>query len=461
MNSIKLYTKIIAVILLAAVMFSSLLVAGGAEIARASSTAYSEVLDDLHKDNTFDMRNYPANDKDNGLQVIQIAESTAGELLIYVYQPAANVRELTATSINISSAIGESANWSNYKLELLNLNGVFQKYRVQSFELKADRLRYYDISSIFRKWFEDIDYGLPSQNENDINEVAFAVEQVWTVCTVNGEISYHMETTETIEITDKYVGYIRYTSDIIPPWIYGGFVSSTSHYDSHYIAFSTDKKIEELLSADIYYITRPFEIAALVPVYGNKKENKTHLTYKDKQVIETVEGAFWQKYSYTWDRIQSVTDFIKDNELTDEGYADLLNKQWVLRFTETTTNITVAGAPLIVGTEVNAVSILRLKFKTDGKTYNLGAIDNKQSPEGGQKPDNPQDKRTWLDDLFDFFQKIANFFSKLPWWAWLLIIPAAFIVLIIIVMLVIWLIKSGFKLIWRIISAPFRKDKKK
>ena len=158
------------------------------------------------------MRNYPANDKDNGLQVIQIAESTAGELLIYVYQPAANVRELTATSINISSAIGESANWSNYKLELLNLNGVFQKYRVQSFELKADRLRYYDISSIFRKWFEDIDYGLPSQNENDINEVAFAVEQVWTVCTVNGEISYHMETTETIEITDKYVGYIRYTN---------------------------------------------------------------------------------------------------------------------------------------------------------------------------------------------------------------------------------------------------------
>ncbi len=106
-------------------------------------------------------------------------------------------------------------------------------------------------------------------------------------------------------------------------------------------------------------------------------------------------------------------------------------------------------------------SILRLKFKTDGKIYNLGAIDNKQSPEGGQKPDNPQDKRTWLDDLFDFFQKIANFFSKLPWWAWLLIIPAAFIVLIIIVMLVIWLIKSGFKLIWRIISAPFRKDKKK
>ncbi len=224
---------------------------------------------------------------------------------------------------------------------------------------------------------------------------------------------------------------------------------------------STDKKIEELLSADIYYITRPFEIAALVPVYGNKKENKTHLTYKDKQVIETVEGAFWQKYSYTWDRIQSAADFTKENELTGEGYADLLNKQWVLRFTETTTNITVGGIPLTVGTEVNTVSILRLKFKTDGKIYNLGAIDNKQSPEGGQKPDNPQDKRTWLDDLFDFFQKIANFFSKLPWWAWLLIIPAAFIVLIIIVMLVIWLIKSGFKLIWRIISAPFRKDKKK
>ena len=75
--------------------------------------------------------------------------------------------------------------------------------------------------------------------------------------------------------------------------------------------------------------------------------------------------------------------------LTDETLNELKGKKWVLRFTETdyivqsggTTGATTANSTL-----VGDVTILRLKFVTDGITYNLGVIDNKQT--GGREPSN-------------------------------------------------------------------------
>ena len=106
----------------------------------------------------------------------------------------------------------------------------------------------------------------------------------------------------------------------------------------------------------------------------------------------------------SWDRIESVEKFINGEErgnifkslgenkaairLTDEALTELQGKKWVLRFTETdyVTQSGASGATTANSTLVGDVTILRLKFETDGITYNLGVIDNKQT--GGREPEN-------------------------------------------------------------------------
>ena len=76
----------------------------------ASETIYTGVLEDLQKDETFDVSEYPSKDKltdkDKVMDVIQIAESNAGELFLYVYQPQAG--KFTASEVRISQTIGDN-----------------------------------------------------------------------------------------------------------------------------------------------------------------------------------------------------------------------------------------------------------------------------------------------------------------------------------------------------------------
>ena len=80
--------------------------------AESVNGGYSNVLDDLKSDPNFDENLYPVNETDYSLQVVQIAESTDGELLVYVYQPSNGIKDYTATSINISTAINDSLCWN-------------------------------------------------------------------------------------------------------------------------------------------------------------------------------------------------------------------------------------------------------------------------------------------------------------------------------------------------------------
>ena len=183
--------------------------------------------------------------------------------------------------------------------------------------------------------------------------------------------------------------------------------------DSHFVAFNTDKKIDKLFEADVYYTTQkvsydfftedsPFSIK-----FGDSKtDNYAYLKYTDK--VEHTGGGFFAG-TYKWDRIQSVDDFIKtedrttvyygavlnskvSSKLTDEALNELKGKKWVLRFTETSYDKSPRsgmGAATYYHAEttmVGNVTILRLKFETDGITYNLGMIDNKQT--GSTEPSN-------------------------------------------------------------------------
>ena len=74
--------------------------------------------------------------------------------------------------------------------------------------------------------------------------------------------------------------------------------------------------------------------------------------------------------------------------------------------------------------EVNNVTILRLKFETNGTVYNLGVVDNKQS--GDTDQDNYQP--TWWERLLEYLWKIVvglliviAVIVGLPWLIFLLV----------------------------------------
>ena len=112
-------------------------------IAKAESTVtYTNVLEDLQRDSSFSKENYPEKATDYSLQIIQLAESSNKELFVYVYQPSGQLKGLVASSINISTTINDAVSYHNYKLELLNADGVFFKYKVSEFVVKDDAVRY-------------------------------------------------------------------------------------------------------------------------------------------------------------------------------------------------------------------------------------------------------------------------------------------------------------------------------
>ena len=370
------------------------------------SAGYSDVLDDLGKDNSFKAANYPEKTGDYSLQVIQLAESTEKELLVYLYQPSGQIKKLTASSINISTTVNDEISYFNYKLELLNSSGVFFKYKVTDFTVKNEPTRYYAISSIYRPFDETIDND--AEHGNTVTEVNYEVSKQYCFSMINGNPYVNVVDIETITVTDKFVGFVRYS---------GGhhfWTNTMPSCDSHFVAFNTDKPIDNLIEADVFFTIQSYykEWGAGTSnseTYGTKLDNTVCVT--DKAV--TYNGGGWWAGTYSWERIETVDEFIAENDITqnvysgamfdvnvankitDEGKAALQDKQWVLRFFETEFKFQITGSAASGTysdnrsfTIVGDVTILRLKFETDGITYNLGTIDNKQT--GSDKPINDE-----------------------------------------------------------------------
>lgn len=362
------------------------------------SETYSGALDDLKKDKSFDASHYPASATDYSLKIIQLAESVDKELFVYVYQPSGKGKNLRASSINISTTINDSISFTNYKLEYLNSGGVFYKYKVKDLAVKSDAVRHYAISSIYRPFDESIDE--QATGGNTITEVNYDISKQYTFGEINGKPYVNCVDIETIVVTDKFVGFVRYPD---------GFQLYVGACDSHFVAFNTNKPMDKLLEADVYYTTQEYSSswAAFVgenETFGEKADKYAYLKYTDK--VEHT-GSGWFAGTYKWDRIQTVDDFIKSEDreqifsgaiidvkisskLTDSALAELQSKKWVLRFAETDYSLwSGQGSYGTFSTIVGEVTILRLKFETDGITYNLGVIDNKQS--GNKEPSNETD----------------------------------------------------------------------
>lgn len=430
----------------------------------AGETVYSDVLEDLHTDESFSEEHYPVVMNDYSLKVIQIAESVDNELFVYVYQPSGHFKNLKASSINIALVPREDIfDVKNYKLRLLSSNGVFYKYLVEGLTVGTASTRYYTIPGIYRPFDETIDEG--ADHGNEISEVDYKVAKEYCFSTINGEPFCRVLDIETIEITDKFVGFVRYSN---------GFELFPTRCDSHFVAFNTDRDIDRLFEAEVYYTTQSYSYSYLGGLFGHENEtfgevldNYAHLYYEEK--VEHTGDGLWAP-TYTWNRIETVENFIAGedieqtvytgallnvsvaNKITDEGRAALAGKKWVLRFTETEYSLLWSENSYDTSsTIVGDVTILRLKFETDGVTYNLGVIDNKQSG----NPDIPINEEHYKVGLSEMGK-------------WLLLIIAIILVLVVlgpilpyIVKVVVWIISLPFKAIASLVKAVRkRKDDK-
>lgn len=435
---------------------------GAREAFAYADESYTGAIEDLRKAENFDPSYYPVKENDYTISLIQIAESTDKELLVYTYQPAADER-ITASSINISRTSELDVTPQNYYLTLISREGVFCKYVAKDFEVSNEPTRYYAIPSIFRSWVNDID-GDQSGSQT-ITEKPFEVAEQFRFGMLNGKEYVERKKIDVITVTSKFVGFVRYAGSYRL-----GFMDTTlTDFDCHFVAFNTDRKIDTLLEADLSYVKQDYTLTMkaeyydgpLVPkeTYGEKSDQIKVELMCDQSVEHDWQGVYSSNFSFK--RIQSVSEFLDSEEtsnvykcgvfdvtekrtLTDEAKAELEDKAWVLRFLETNhTSKTTLNGTEYSSTLVGDVTILRLKFVTDGITYNLGVVDNKQT--GGTDPVNVVKRilglnpvLTWillailcvvlLVVLMPFLPTILSFLLKLVVWivkavVWLVSLP--------------------------------------
>ena len=446
--------KIVFVVVLIAIMLSLV----PASVVFAEDAVYSDVLADLQKDESFDVSNYPIDNTDYLLHLFQVTESTDKELLVYVYQPCVE-KDFRASSINISREVEDNISYRNYPLQYLNHSGTLYKYKVSDFEVYSSAVRYYNITQIMRPFDSNIDSD--PGNNNTVSEVPCPVAKQWAFYKVNGNLCVECLDIETITITDKLVGFIRYSN--------GGFIFPPNNacIDSHLVAFSTDRQIDELKEADIQYCyqSRSFNSAntsssspELEESLGEVHTSDVVTLRNDQTVVSQSDRLFAHKFRFN--RIQSVEDLLREEdvqvlyngafinisqnvEFSTEARFALQNKQWVLRFLET--DVTEVGEyshfNRYTTTRVSDVIILRLKFVTDGVVYNLGVVDNKQT--GSTDPlAQTQTSVDFADDIKDLF-KIFLIILALIAFCFLL-----------------WLLSPIIKLFLSIITLPFKAIKR-
>lgn len=403
----------------------------------AEDIIYSNVLEDLQKDKGFDSSFYPNIQNDYSLNVIQIAESDNKELFIYVYQPSGEDVNLVSTQIRISTSLSDSAHYFDYDLELLNSKDTLYKYKVKDLVVSSEAVRYYDIVCIFRDWNENFDK--PTGNDNEINYVSFDVSKFYTVFNIDNSVYYTCKDTDVVQVTGKYVGYLTYDNSVI---------FNSTWTDAHFVAFSTNYSIDSLIEVDISYVEKYckrvgnglFEESSTIVLDGPYDRFVT-ITADDSGDLLT--NNSWFPHNYSFKRIVSVSEFKELENLSSSASSHLEGMQWVLRFAETERDggykNTTDGA---TWSDVSEITILKLKFETEGVVYNLGVVDNKQSG----------------DDIAD---NVSN-----PWWNWLFIVALGLVGFIILIVLfpsiliglfkILWFFIIGvFKVLWWIIKAPF------
>ena len=386
--------------------FSFQPLAAFAEGDSASSSMTSTVLEDLQKDVNFSIDDYPSQTveevkaaKKELLQVVQIAEGANGELFVYVYQPTDETKEIVATYINIAKSTSDDAK-RVYPLELVSTEGTLDKYRVKNFTFREATDRYYEIPEIFRGYDADLD--VETGNDNKDSNIAVDVSQKWRVITVDGTVQYFCEKLETMKITSSWYGSISYANGI--EW----FDSSVT--ESHFVAFTTNREIDKLESAQVFYTEKTIVIEGTFATGHDVKTkvvSESGKTPHEEKIEGTEKGgnnpSDWlggiTAHQYEWPLISTIEQFIasEGDYLSEEAKAKLqeiyttagTNGAFVLRYaqTHTTVDIKFVWKDLLVPgliwttaectrTLIGDATIVELNFIYNGTPYSLGVVGN-------------------------------------------------------------------------------------
>ena len=356
-----------------------------------AATQGSSVLDDLGKDRAFNASAYPKKRDDYSLKVIHLAESTSGELFLYVYQPSCDDRTI-ATTVSIAEEMNNADDFSPilYGLELMDSDGVFYKYKVTNYKVSSASERFYNVIMIQRPFISGVDSNTDSGTT--IDRKAFAVGQYWQVKTEDDSVTYEMLEVDVVQIIKPFVSRIRKNKE----------VSSNSYFqDNYYVAFSTDRNIEKLLSATVSYRTRDYfyennSFLDIGSTIFNENTDFSNERFSDKDIYcdEAIEldnqhklfGIFDIGNKYSWQRIQSAADFVANAGASAADNEEVKKLQWVLMFDEVSVYRYQSSGTIITtceeaGQVIDQVTILRLEFVEDGVTYNLGTVSDTVSGE--------------------------------------------------------------------------------
>ncbi len=455
-----------------AILFGLLLLAGSllcvpTAHVRADATQYTDVITDLKKDDTFNIADYPAKGGDYGIDIIQIAESESNELFVYTYQPCrvalgTDKTQIELSPTQISMAVATDLNnlrYTLYGLTEVNRYSTLTKYVVNGCEVNPLLLlRYYSVSMLQRKTIDGLDE-------------AVEVGKLWTVETTENGVKYSERHKETIEILNPVAGAVRYEKDRVPAnWGKDGV-------DNHFIAFNTDLPIDDLLEADVSYMTVAigedvgapqgkfitlFELLGIHganEAVGGTKDNFVKLlrdyaiehnkiasgnvTVKKNQSYTFGTGGWFSEDTYSWNRIMRMSDF-KNSWGAGEtagkvcgltgayNISDLDTRKWVLCYRETPYD--QVNSPFEQWFDGSTggywydldIVVLRLKFETDGTVYDMGTVSNKVNQSTIIQGNMP---KSFWETIADFFKSVGNWFSEN--WHWILIAVLGIILLIV------------------------------
>ena len=475
--------KFLIIILSFLVMICSL----NTSVVYAQTTEYTDVFEDLRKDETFTAENYPSYtyeeiktlnedlDPTNNvalMDVISLAEGYNKELYIYVYNPTKTELNITATQISMYCEYVSNPKEFHpqlYDLELVSTYSVFDKYLVKDFVVSDEADRYYNIIELSRPFNETIDTSIDNGTTDD---KAIAIGKQWYCYYFNDELIYEMGQFKTLEIKVTLNGNIYYGNG----FTIGNLAGLYEKSNSWFIAFNAENYIiEHIYDADLTYKYRDVreyddytifndDSISYTPSDGYYQKNVT-ITDQD-QVTHEGKGLFGK--TYTWNRISSASDFVSNFEnqggtLNNTTKETLLQSQWVFAFAETecdtiynqytdpTTGITMTNGVWDYYTEVSQVDILRVSFvDITGKYYNLGVVADKTTAD---KIADGWGSGIDIDFLNGWFEKLGMLIGII---ALLVILGFCGPILGAILNILLSVLKLVFKGVITIISLPFK-----
>ncbi len=434
----------------------------------------TDVLTDLTKDETFNTGDYPSIDDNFSLEVIQIAESTDKKLYIYTYNPSHSVMNIEAEYVTFFDEYTESgknleAKARRYKLKLISVSGVFDKYEIEDYQVSDEGKRYYNIVSLHVPYNSDIHEGKELVN-GYTDYVAYEVKQQWESKWFNDELVYERMD---FEYKDLYMNVdVVYNGelDFNEGLTVGNFAGIFNKGRSHFLVFNCDEYIiRHIYDADITYRLEKQHTSWVM-----FSEEETTITISDiinDTLYDTdtasYDGGGLFSREYTWSRIMPVHDLVYNGK-TQKGFIENFTEQkvtfsdtllteiekgqWVFAFTETNYNY-ISGDGYYSYDKYRAieVGVTRLHFVDyRNKEYNLGVISDLTSSDGiADGYGNGLD----LDFFEDWFTKIMTVIGLI---ALLVVIAFCFPIISTIISILFTILNIVIKTLLKIIALPFK-----